>query len=102
MDNDFSRWYNGYEEKYITDHPKKSFHSLRHNFIHNLKQEITKDKAYGLENVLKETVGHANESITLYRYGKEYVLQIKLDLIKRLDYGIDLSHLKFPIAKKKG
>jgi integrase len=93
---DFSRWYNDYEGRYITDHPKKSFHSLRHSFINSMKQEIVKDKAFGLENVLGEIVGHSNESITLDRYGKEYLLQTKLDLIQRLDYGIKLSHLKFP------
>ncbi len=93
---DFSRWYNDYEAKYITDHPKKSFNSLRHNFINQLKQEIVKEKAVALDSVLKETVGHTNESITLDRYGKDYVLQLKLELIKKLDYGIDFSHLKFP------
>ena len=97
---DFSKWYNNFEKKYITDHPKKSFHSLRHTFIDTLKQTIVNDKAYGLEKVLSETVGHLDDSITMSRYGKEILLKTKLDLIKRLDYGIDLSHLKFPLKKK--
>jgi len=96
---DFSKWYNRYEAINITDHPKKSFHSLRHTFINQIKQRIVKDRGHGLESVLKETVGHSNESITLDRYGKEYLLQTKLDLIKRLDYGIKFSHLKFKIKK---
>jgi len=97
---DFSRWYNSYEDKHITDHSKKSFHSLRHTFINTLKQVIVTDKAFGLDKVLSEIVGHSNDSITMDRYGKESLLQTKLDLIKRLDYGIDLSHLKFPLKKK--
>lgn len=90
-----SKWYERYNRNYVTKHPKRVFHSMRHNFINNLKQIIAKEKIFSYE-VLKEVVGHSNESITLDRYGKEYLLKTKLELIEKLDYGLNLNHLKFP------
>ncbi|MBF0466123.1 MAG: site-specific integrase [Nitrospirae bacterium] len=60
----FTRWYNKYNRKYVTKNEKRVFHSFRHTFIDNLKQQ-------GLDKgVRSELVGHSTGSITDGRYGK--------------------------------
>jgi len=90
----FTRWSYRYNRKYVTQHPKRVMHSLRHNFIDNLKQKKTIP-----ETLIKEIVGHSVESMTFGRYGKGYSIRDKFEAIKKLNYGINLSHLKFPIKK---
>ena len=49
---------------------KKSFHSLRHTFANELKQAGVN------EQVASELLGHASQSITYGRYGKESRIEI--------------------------
>ena len=62
---------------------KKSFHSLRHSFANELKQA-------GLsEQVASELLGHASQSITYGRYGKEFRIEILLKEISKIKKNID-------------
>ena len=49
---------------------RKSFHSLRHTFANELKQAGVN------EQVASELLGHASQSITYGRYGKESRVEI--------------------------
>jgi integrase len=49
---------------------KKSFHSLRHTFANEFKQAGVN------EQVASELLGHASQSITYGRYGKESRVEI--------------------------
>ena len=87
----FSRWYSRYNRQHITKHKKRSFHSFRHSFINNLKQNKVEP------SIIAELVGHEHEgySMTLGTYAEDYHPPIKLAAIKKLNYGIDISKLKF-------
>jgi len=85
------RWFGDFKQRCGIESPprKKSFHSFRHTFINHLKQKGVQE-AY-----IAEFVGHTNASITMERYGKRYeVDKLTEQVVKNLDYGIDLSHLK--------
>lgn len=71
------------------DTGKKDFHSFRHTVGDFLKQS-------GVEpSVISELLGHSVDSITLSRYGKRYSPRVlKKQAVDKLDYVIDLSHLK--------
>ena len=51
---------------------KKSFHSLRHTFTNELKQSGVN------EQLASELLGHASQSITYGRYGKESRIEVLL------------------------
>lgn len=71
----------------ITANPKKVFHSFRHNFSNNLKQNRAQVE------IISELMGHSLGSITLERYGKRYSSENKLDTVNKLDYGVDFLKL---------
>ncbi len=82
--NALGKWYQKFNRQYVTDDPKKVFHSMRHTVADTLKQAgIT-------EVVIAEIVGHANDSMTMGRYGKRYQPRILLEALEKLDYGIKL------------
>jgi integrase len=81
----FSRWFQRYNRKYITQDPKKVFHSLRHTVADTLKQA-------GVEtSVISELLGHSHDkgNMTLSRYGKRYRPKVLLDALMKLDYGFE-------------
>jgi integrase len=83
----FRRFFERFNRRYITQNPKRTCYSLRHNFIDNLKQsEIP-------ENVVSEIAGHSNGNITYRRYGKTLKATVKLDAMKKLDFGFDIFEL---------
>ncbi len=83
----FQRWYGRFNRENITDNPQKVFHSFRHTFTDNLKQnEITEPYIAGI-------VGHKRDSETFDRYGKPYKPKVLVKVFDKLDYGIDLSIL---------
>jgi hypothetical protein len=49
-----------------------------------------------------EITGHVVKGESFGRYGKKFTPEIMLNALNKIDYGIHLSHLKFPIVKKKG
>ncbi len=85
----FTRWYDKYNRQYVTKNKKRVFHSFRHTFINNLKQQHLD------ENVISELVGHSTGSITLGRYGKAYFVDIKLETINKLNYDVELPKNPF-------
>jgi len=80
----FRRFFERFNRKYITKNPKRTCYSLRHNFIDNLKQSEVS------ENVVSEIAGHSNGKITYRRYGKALKATVKLDAMKKLDFGFDI------------
>lgn len=77
----FGKW----NRKYITDDPKKVFHSFRHTVTDTLKQ------AGVSESVIAEIVGHENDNITTGRYGKRYKPALMLEALKSLDYRVNFD-----------
>lgn len=87
-----SKWFGRYRKSLGINSepgaPKLVFHSFRHTFINQLKQRRVDIQS------IAEVVGHSTGSITAERYGKRYEPGIlKREVIDRLDFGIDLSHL---------
>lgn len=76
---DFSKWYQRFNRKYITQDPKKVFHSFRHTVADTLKQKGV------AEGVIAEILGHANQSITTGRYGKRYRPAMLLEALGKLN-----------------
>lgn len=81
---EFSRWYRSFNRDYITDDPKKCFHSFRHTFADRLKQFDVPDV------LISELLGHANPNISTGRYGKPYHLDKLLQAVKQVDFGLTL------------
>ena len=80
----FRRFFERFNRNYITKNTKRSCYSLRHNFIDNLKQNEVH------ENIVSEIVGHANSNITYRRYGKNLKTTVKLEAMKKLDFGFNI------------
>ena len=86
-----SKWFARYKKRcgIAEDGKKKDFHSFRHTFVDTLKQNREVDPV-----MISELVGHAVKSMTMGRYGKRYNAGALLDAIKKVNYGVDLVHLK--------
>ena len=88
----FGKWFGRFKEKCGIEaegRSKKVFHSFRHTFINTLKQAMVN------ESLIAETVGHAVPGETSGRYGKRYNPNVLYEeVISKLYYDIDLSHLK--------
>lgn len=84
----FSMWFSGFVKRCgVTDN--KTFHSFRHLVTSLL---LEKDVA---EYRIAQFVGHVTESQTTGRYGKRFKPKmLKEKVVDKLDFGIDLSHLK--------
>ena len=61
---------------------KKNFHSLRYTFANELKQVGVS------EQVASDLFGHASQSITYGRYGKESRIEILLKEISKIQIKI--------------
>ncbi len=83
----FSKWFNRTYKKSVGIEVKgserKDFHSFRHTFANKLKQ-------MGVEEYkVSELLGHTNgNSITYNRYGKQSLLQEKMEVIKKITINI--------------
>jgi len=87
-----SKWFGKYRKRVglISERgaSKLDFHSFRHTMIDHLKQKLAN------MDLVAEAVGHSTGSITKETYGKGiYAQTLKREVIDKLDYGIDLSHL---------
>ncbi|MRR53306.1 MAG: site-specific integrase [Deltaproteobacteria bacterium] len=91
---DFGKWYQRFNRKYITQERKKVFHSFRHLVADTLKQSGIQ------ETVTAELLGQKNENITYSRYGKSYKPQPLLEALQKLEYGVDLEILKGKVPAK--
>lgn len=75
-----SKWFARYREKCGIVEEGKVFHSFRHTFINELKQnDVPKEKIAAL-------VGHEDESETFGRYGKSFKLKGMLDIINSISF----------------
>lgn len=67
----------------------KVFHSFRHTFINQWKQQ-------GLDvNLIKQLIGHSNNDITYDRYGKAYSIKLLAKELNKIDFGIDTLPIKW-------
>ena len=85
--NGFGKWYQRFNRAYVTEDPKKVFHSFRHLVTDTLKQAGVQD------SLIAEMVGHShgNHSMTMSRYGKRYQPRVLLEAMMHLDYGLDVE-----------
>ena len=85
--NSFGNWYQRFNREYVTNDPKKVFHSFRHLVTDTLKQAGVQD------SLIAELIGHShgNHAMTMSRYGKRYQPRILLEAMMHLEYGIEIS-----------
>lgn len=86
--NSIGNWYRRFNREYVTDDPKRVFHSMRHTVADTLKQKSVSESA------IAELLGHAHASITTSRYGKRYRPKVLLDALEQLDYGVTIPEWK--------
>ena len=86
-----SNWFRPYRIRcgVVAPPRKKTIHSLRHNVSSCLMEQDVQ------EFVIAMLLGHKHDQITTGRYGKKFEPRMLLEkAVLKLDYGIDLSHLK--------
>ena len=83
--NSFSKYFQRVNRKDITENKKRVFHSFRHTFINNLKQNQT------IPSIISDIVGHSTNSITMNRYGKDYNIPLLYEAISTINYDINLD-----------
>ena len=86
-----SKWFSAYKNKlgFGTD-GKKTFHSLRHTFIDNLKQQRTE------ESIVSAIVGHSYDSMTFGYYGKDYGIKLLKEVVDSVEYEeLKLGHIRW-------
>jgi len=81
--NSFGKWFGRYKTKLGFQTRVQCFHSLRHTFTDRLKQNSV------AEPVIRQLVGHSEQSITLGRYGKPYGVRALAAAITQLDFEIE-------------
>lgn len=67
---------------------KLTFHGLRHTFINQARQQNLDIL------VVKALVGHTDDSVT-GQYGDAYSLQVLNEMLQKIDYGIDTTHIHY-------
>jgi hypothetical protein len=50
-------------------------------------------KQAGVQEVISEIMGHANDSMKMNRYGKRYQPKVLSEAMVDLEYGIEISHV---------
>ena len=83
-----SQWFGKFKRGLGFPERKKVFHSFRHSVISMLRKKRVPD------HEVKMLLGHVTGSITHDRYGGDEPVAL-LEVIKELNFEIDLSHLKF-------
>ena len=77
-----SKWFSDYRRRCGIVSAKKTFHSFRHTVSNHLKQRGC------IAEQVSSLLGHATESITFDRYGKEYCPEVMRRVVEQLDYGV--------------
>jgi integrase len=85
----WGQWFQSFNKRHVSEDGRFVFHSLRHNFVNGLKQQGVQ------EQVIAELAGHKRGSVTMETYGKEYEPRVLLEALRKLDYKIDFSSLKW-------
>jgi len=83
-----SKWFGRYRKKCGINESGKVFHSLRHTFTDELKQ-----KGVSIE-IAKAIIGHADESETFGRYGKDYKATALIQAIESVNFELTHPPLK--------
>ncbi len=84
-----SKWFQRYRARCGVGDAGKVFHSFRHTFDDTLKQNLVND------SIISELMGHSDGSLALRRYADPFRPELILkEAIMKLDFGVDLSHLK--------
>jgi len=84
------QWFSRFKKKagIVAEPNTKVFHSFRHNLSTNLKYNMVTTE------MIDEITGHATQG-EQSRYGKRYTVpQLYAEAILKLNYNLDLSHLK--------
>ncbi len=96
-----SRWFNGYAEKDgykqmcgISSNDKKVFHSFRKSFAANLINHTNVER-------LAQLIGHEQEYETTFIYAGEIDLPPLKEVIDKLNYSLDLSHVSYATFRTK-
>lgn len=83
-----SKWFGRYLERLGITDEKKVFHSLRHTFLNELKQN-------GVTLEVREAIaGHENDSQSESRYGKAYIAEVTLGAMQKADFNLNHPLLK--------
>jgi integrase len=84
-----TKWFGTYKTKLGLTSKQLVFHSFRHTLTDNLKQKLI------TETLIDELTGHALQGETMGRYGKRYNVDVLYkEAVLKLDYGVNLEHLK--------
>jgi integrase len=102
---EFSKWYcTTFRKKFCDPKVRKlDFHGLRHTFLNWYKQNASLN--FDTAKVLKSIVGHLDkfdasiigavaDDMTFDRYGKDYKIKKQMELVEKLNYGVDISQLR--------
>jgi integrase len=82
--NSICKWFSRYKRQLGFEDSRYCFHSLRHTFINEMKQNEVP------EPVIRQLVGHREGSITLGRYGKDYDIEKLFKYMQMVNFEIDL------------
>ncbi|EPR43904.1 integrase family protein [Desulfovibrio sp. X2] len=86
---DASKWFGRFRKSVGLTSDKFDLHAFRHTVINLFKQQRIPREDYS------EVTGHAKESTADRVYAKTYPPAVLLrDVVEKIDYGLDLSHLK--------
>ena len=91
---DFGKWFQRFNRREVTKDPKKVFHSFRHGVTDCLKQAGVEESLAG------ELVGHENEKVTYGRYGKNLKPQVLLEMLLKVDFGVDLDAVRVKVPEE--
>lgn len=80
--NSIGKWYQRFNREFVTEDPKKVFHSMRHTVADTLKQKGVS------EAIIAEILGHSHASITTGRYGKRYQPKVLLEALINMNYEV--------------
>ncbi len=86
-----TNWFPPYKRRcgVVAERGKKTIHSFRHNVSARLMEQDVQ------EYVIAMVLGHKHPQISTGRYGKKFDSKLLMEkAILKLDYGIDLTHLK--------
>lgn len=73
-----SKWFGRYKLKHGITDPRKTFHSFRHSFIDDLREQGTQD------SLIKRLVGHEDKSVTFGVYGSRAPLRMMLEAVSHV------------------
>ena len=87
----FGKWYGRYSRDFITTDKNKVFHSFRRTVADSLKQQGVDYKQ------IEEILGHKDDSMSTGYYAEPFNPKILFEALKKLDYGLDFSSIKYPV-----